>query len=836
MTGAMLRINGDDRMNKLSLITLALLLLLAAPLAAQVYVSPTGSDTNPGTIDLPFATISKALSSLGPDSLIYLRGGTYALSSKVTIGRIGRPGGYIRIWAYPGETPLFDFAGETSSDGIGITGRYIHLRGIEVVHAYHNGINVSGHYNIIENCSVHDNRNSGFQIGSSSGTAYPRGNLVLNCDSYMNYDAPIGGNADGFAIKWNIGSGNLFKGCRAFNNSDDGWDFWMADSSIELDSCFAFRNGVDSWHSGQFDGNGNGFKLGGNFVAVPHLLRNCVSFDNAKVGPSGAGRGYDENNNTAGQTLYNCTAYRNAGDNYHFTNSVTVGQHVIKNCISYQGVVNITSGTRVANSWQGFSVSDADFQSLDTSLAVAPRDSAGNLPANGFLRLADGSTMIDAGVFVGQPFNGIAPDLGAFENGTGIPRFIITASAGQHGSITPSGPVPVPQGQDTTFTMIPDPGYHVAGLMLDGDAIGPSTSYTFTSVQSNHTLLSLFAINQFTLSVEAANGTVIKSPDLAQYDSGSTVQVTALPAGGYHFTQWTGDVLPGHETDNPLSVLLDRNKALTAMFALDLYSVVLNPGWNLISLPCSVETEVAAMFPDAASKAFRYAGLYEPQDTVRDGIGYWLKYPFADTVIMAGMRMTADTISAVEGWNMIGAISYPAAVSSIASDPPGLVTSQFFEFQSGYVTCDTLSPGRGYWVKLSGPGSLVISATSARLSAGLTSARIRVVPTGDQPPAPPSGEMPGAGGTIPGRFLLYESFPNPFNPSTRISYDLPQSAHVKLAIYDVMGREVAALVDEMQDAGRRSVEWRAAGLPSGVYFCRLAAGNAVQIRKMLLMK
>jgi hypothetical protein len=236
--------------------------------------------------------------------------------------------------------------------------------------------------------------------------------LILNCDAYRNYDPPIGGIADEFSAKWTVGPGNVFRGCRAYNNSDDGWDLWMGTGSVLIDSCFAFRNGVDSWHSGSFDGNGNGFKLGGEFIAAQHTVKNCVSFDNA----GNTGRGFDENNNTGGQTLYNCTAYRNKGNNYHFRNTVVDGQtHVIKNCISFEGGVGISSGVQDKNSWQVFTVSSADFKSVNTVSAAAPRNPDGSLPSSLFLRLAHTSSMIDAGVNVGLPYNGRAPDLGAFE-------------------------------------------------------------------------------------------------------------------------------------------------------------------------------------------------------------------------------------------------------------------------------------------------------------------------------------------------------------------------------------------------------------------------------------
>jgi pectate disaccharide-lyase len=379
--------------------------------AQPYYVDPiAGLDTNPGTITLPLKTLAVAIPKVtNAGGYVYLRGGTYT-SSKLSMSKIATASSTIKIWAYGNELPIIDFS-SSADDGFSISGNYYHLKGLEIMHAPHNAIKCTGNNNIFEMCKIHSNGNTGLQIGSS-GSTYPSNNLILNCDSYLNYDAPTtGANADGFGVKWNIGTGNVFKGCRAWRNSDDGWDLWMAIAKVEIDSCFSFDNGVNSWGGTLNGNNGNGFKLGGNYVATPHIVKNCVSFDNR----GDTGRGFDENNDTAGQTLYNCVAFRNFGDNYHFTNSPITGQHIIKNCISYIGNVAISNAISSNNSWPSLTPVVADFVSIDTSLASAPRQANGNLADNGFFRLAAGSKFIDAGVNVGIPFMGIAPDIGAFE-------------------------------------------------------------------------------------------------------------------------------------------------------------------------------------------------------------------------------------------------------------------------------------------------------------------------------------------------------------------------------------------------------------------------------------
>jgi photosystem II stability/assembly factor-like uncharacterized protein len=98
-----------------------------------------------------------------------------------------------------------------------------------------------------------------------------------------------------------------------------------------------------------------------------------------------------------------------------------------------------------------------------------------------------------------------------------------------------------------------------------------------------------------------------------------------------------------------------------------------------------------------------------------------------------------------------------------------------------------------------------------------------------------TGVHPG-GDRITSTFELRQNYPNPFNPTTLISYDLPASAHVRLTVFDLLGREVRTLVDEVQREGSKSVEFNAQHLPSGVYFYRLQAGSFMQTKKLLLMR
>lgn len=387
---------------------IAILLFFSISVYAQYYVSPDGDDNNVGSISQPLKTIKKAFDKIKVSGdTIFLREGIYDQSVSLEPPVSGSEDQYKYLIAYENEHPVIDFIGQaysSSNRGLKLTRDYWKIKGIEIKNAGDNGIHISGHYNIVENCSLHHNKDTGLQI--SNGGSY---NQIINCDSYLNYDPGTHGeNADGFAPKLDIGLGNYFKNCRAYLNSDDGWDCYEGQNQIIIDSCWAFHNGYNIWGDSSFQGDGNGFKLGGNYITAFHIIRNSIAFDNVS-------KGFDQNHNTGGITVYNCTGWRN-GTNFSFNENPTDSVHILKNNLSFQGSVNIASTSEMEkNSWNGFTVSANDFKSLDTSLATIARDENFKLLQTDFLRLASASSLINSGVDVGIPFLETAPDLGAFE-------------------------------------------------------------------------------------------------------------------------------------------------------------------------------------------------------------------------------------------------------------------------------------------------------------------------------------------------------------------------------------------------------------------------------------
>ncbi len=259
--------------------------------------------------------------------------------------------------------------------------------------------------------------------------------------------------------------------------------------------------------------------------------------------------------------------------------------------------------------------------------------------------------------------------------------------------------------------------------------------------------------------------------------------------------------------------------------------------WNLVSLPLDASSYFKDYISPVISDVFAYNGSsYESKDTLKQGIGYWLKFSSNDTVVVGGRVILSDTIVVNDGWNLIGSISTPIEVTSINSEPSGMVTSDFFGYNSSYIRTDTIYPGHGYWVKTNQSGSLILSSGSSKRL--LT--RIKIISTSDLPPPPPGDKVAAINNIIPKEFTLYQNYPNPFNPTTTIRYQLPIDSRVTFKIYNIFGQEVRTLIDEIQEAGFKSVEWNANNYSSGVYFYRLtinAEGKSfVAVKKLLLMK
>lgn len=433
-----------------------LILLLTTPLSytfsTVYYVAVNGNNSNSGTIYHPFATLQKAQEVVKPGDTVYIRGGVYHLNegqiarkermwAYVTyLDKSGRQGARINYWAYPKEKPVLDFSAINPA-GLRITaffisGSWLYFKGFEITgvqvniktHTQSECFENQGSNNIYEMLSMHDGMAIGFYLLKGSD------NLVLNCDSYNNYDSVSengkGGNTDGFGCHPRQGSkNNIFKGCRAWFNSDDGYDVIASHESVTFENCWAFYNGFSPDFKSL--GDGNGFKGGGygkkTVAEIPnpvprHTIKFCLAVRNKA-------NGFYSNHHLTGSNWFNNSAYKNS-TNFNMLNrlkdnvtDVAGYDHIMSNNLGYKGGKEVQNLDRAHcelsnNSFDlALTINDEDFVSLDEKLLTTPRQADGSLPTTGFMKLNPNCNLIDKGKDIGFPFVGKAPDLGAFEQG-----------------------------------------------------------------------------------------------------------------------------------------------------------------------------------------------------------------------------------------------------------------------------------------------------------------------------------------------------------------------------------------------------------------------------------
>ena len=416
---------------------LAALLLSTSAHAATLYVSTTGSDTNPGSLAQPFASLAKAQAAASSGDTILIRGGTYTNFSVAATDATYQYGlnfnkSNITYAAFPGDpSPVLNFSSLVPSTlrvcAIEVTGSNDTFQGLNIT-----GVNagtlkqadnwrISGSNNTLNQIVTRDDQGNGLYLLSHASN-----NLILNCDSYnlVGINGISAGNTDGFGCH-SAGSGNVFRDDRSWANSDDGYDcINNTGGGVTFDHCWAYNNG-------RLDGNKNGFKVGGfgdtggAFPNPPsaNTVEFCLSADN------GANGFYANHQPGQSATWLNNTSYNNHGDfnmleaidTSPANSSVPGTREVMHNNLSFVGtaISNLNeSGVMVANNsfTLPVSVTAADFLSTDASQMTLPRNPDGALPDISFMHLTANSDLIDAGTNVGLPFNGPAPDLGAFES------------------------------------------------------------------------------------------------------------------------------------------------------------------------------------------------------------------------------------------------------------------------------------------------------------------------------------------------------------------------------------------------------------------------------------
>ncbi|HVT07756.1 MAG TPA: right-handed parallel beta-helix repeat-containing protein [Polyangia bacterium] len=415
------------------------LLTASASQATDYYVSPTGSDSNPGTMAQPFGTVQKAVDAPSPGDTVWFRAGTYKNAKQIRITKSGTSDSQrINFFAYQGEVPVIDFStyvsSNTASDQptILITGSWLHFKGLEVANGAvqpsgshsNDAVRASNtHDNIFELLNIHHNFGPGLFIDGGTG-----GHLILNCDSHDNYDKNgsqgDGQNGDGFGVHYQMtGPSTVLRGNRAWINSDDGYDLISQEVPVTIENCWAVMNGyADGGSTRPSSGNGNGFKAGSSKTGIRHLLQQNVAWKNGAAG-------FYANHSSGGNTWLNNTSYMNSvqynmlaspADDTSMTITLTGAlAHKMRNNIGFPNKnTNMGGVDSQFNTWDlGITEASNDFAStMDTGYA-GPRQADGSLPNINFMKLAAGSPLIDKGTDVQLPFTGAKPDLGAYEYG-----------------------------------------------------------------------------------------------------------------------------------------------------------------------------------------------------------------------------------------------------------------------------------------------------------------------------------------------------------------------------------------------------------------------------------
>mgnify|MGYP001704286730 FL=1 len=257
----------------------------------SIWVAPDAKGS--GSKEDPMS-IYDAVKYVQPSQQIVLMEGTYKLESSLKIARgiNGTAENMIYMVADPAATtrPVLDF--QELSTGMIIGGDYWYFKGFDVTRSANaqKGIQVSGNHNTLDQINAYHNGNTGIQISRLNSTDeyenWPSYNLILNCTSYGNADAGYE-DADGFAAKLTVGDGNVFDGCIAHHNADDGWDLFAKVQTgsigvVTIKNSIAYANGY--LEDGTDAGNGNGFKMGGDSMPGAHVLDNCISFCNKAKG------------------------------------------------------------------------------------------------------------------------------------------------------------------------------------------------------------------------------------------------------------------------------------------------------------------------------------------------------------------------------------------------------------------------------------------------------------------------------------------------------------------------------------------------------------------------
>ena len=366
----------------------------------DIYVSTTGKSIGTGSKDNPL-DLDTAITFVQAGQKIIMLEGTYNRNTSLNIKKYndGTKEAKKYLWADEGAKVVIDF--NKKSEGGLLSGDYWHIKGIDFTKSAGNtkGFTVGGNHNIVELCNFYNNGDTGLQISrTDSANAiedWPSYNLILNCTSHDNSD-PSQNNADGFGAKLTTGVGNVFDGCISYHNVDDGWDLYTkagsgAIGAVVIKNSITYGNGRLS-DGKDTKGDGNGFKLGGEGIHVPHVIENCLAFDNEAYGFT--------SNSNPGVIARNNISFNNIKGNADFRTYVQITpDFTMDRFISYQkdytakdiypeilqSDKNFMFDGKVSQNKSGTILTDQNFVSLEKVIPYEREDN-GNIIWGDFLK------------------------------------------------------------------------------------------------------------------------------------------------------------------------------------------------------------------------------------------------------------------------------------------------------------------------------------------------------------------------------------------------------------------------------------------------------------------
>ena len=811
-------------------LVILILMLMASQGFAQstLYVAPGGSASNAGTISSP-TTLEKAITTIAAGGTIYMHGGTYNYSASIVIqrGNDGSSGSTKKIFAYNSEVPVLNFSGQgvgTSNRGIVLDALYWHVKGLIIEKAGDNGMLLSGNNNTIESCIFRGNNDSGLQLSRyntsyTSISQWPSNNLILNCEAYDNKD-PDNEDADGFAAKLTSGTGNIFRNCVSHHNIDDGWDLYTKPDTgpigaILLENCIAHSNGTLTTGGTSGNGDKNGFKLGGEDISVNHMVRRCIAFNNGK-------HGFTYNRNLGTIEMTNNTGYNNAERNFNFDG----GTSTFKNNLSYfssshtnDRIVGTQSGTTNAfwtnNASANFSVNSADFVSLTPGANAAP-------VANGFLNLASGSDLINAGATsTGITYNGSAPDIGAIESGTTTTptsyslTVNISPSAGGSVSRSPNNTT-YTAGTVVTLTATPASGYTFSGW--SGGASGTSSTTTVT-MNANQTVTATFTAStgtpEIVLSSSAGNAQVALSwtvsnitltgqevyrdtdsdpagrTRIATVSTGTRSYTDTTPVNGTTYYYWIKGITSTTSYNSNAAQATPQGSTGTATIRLE-------------------EAETPTSGYCSASNGY-YINL---SNSASKGINWNVSTPAAGSYTLTWRYANAGSSSSTTGRLLVNG----SVVSSSVSFPK----------TSAWTT----------WTTTTATVSLPAGTSTIRIETSVAAEFANIdwmEVTGNSPAA--ASCSAGARSAIEENEVFdgvdFKAYPNPSNGRVTVRFELEQAAPVSVVVYNTLGQAEVTSPAKVYEAGIHEMNV-SVGTVRGTYVMALKRGYQTSRKRIVV--